>query len=148
MRTDADAGFYPALERPIAGEEVEPTTGRALALVVETHPALADLMDFCSADPVQIALAVGMVSPHDEEDLDDLREIDLGEPEWFEPAVGLAAVRQGLQAVRRAPASVRAVLYHPRLRPEDVITDLEAIERTLLLAQQHETRFRFVKNDH
>jgi hypothetical protein len=39
------------------------------------------------------------------------------------------------------PGSLAAAVYAPDLRPADVIADLEAIERTLLLAQQHEIRF-------
>jgi hypothetical protein len=110
---------------------------------VEAHPALETLTDFVSVDPVQIALAVGMVYPYEEDGAEDLGEIDFGLPEWHEAALGLAAVRRALDAVRDEPGSIAAAIYDPGLRPEDVIADLEALERALLLAQQHETRFHF-----
>jgi hypothetical protein len=104
-------------------------------------------MDFCTVDPVRIAIEIGMVSPFEEDALDDLREIDLGEPEWYEPSAGLTSVHQALSAIRRAPQSISAAIYDPGLKPEAVIADLEEIERTLLAAQQHETRFHFAMED-
>jgi hypothetical protein len=139
--------LYPVTERPLENTSEGHAVGKALARVVEAHSALVDLMDFCPADPVQIALEVGMVSPLEDGDLDDLREIDLGEPEWYEASAGLPMVRQALSALRRAPESVRAAIYDPGLEPEDVIADLEAIEQTLLAAQQQETRFHFRMED-
>ena len=136
--------LYPVLEHPVAGHELGPTVGAALARIAEAHPALAPLLDFAAVDPIEIALAVGMVSPHDEDGADDLREIDFGPAEWFEPAAGLAAVHSALQAVRSDPQSLARALYDPGLRPEAVIADLEAVEQALLLAQQHETRFHLV----
>ncbi|MBV9850208.1 MAG: hypothetical protein JO250_11085, partial [Armatimonadetes bacterium] len=65
-------------------------------------------------------------------------------PEWFEAWVGLAAVQGALAAVRQDPYSLARAVYDPGLRAEDVLADLVAIERGLLLAQQQETRFRFV----
>lgn len=139
--------LYPVLERPLEDRTEDLLTGRALARIVEAHPALADLMDFCPVDPMRIALEVGMVSPLEEDALDDLREINLGEREWFEASAGLAAIRQALGVIRRAPESVRAAVYDPGLTPEAVIADLESIEQTLLAAQQHETRFHFAMDE-
>lgn len=135
------ARLYPVLERPLDGEET--VSGHALARVVEAHPALAALMDFSGPDPRQIAVEVGMVYPYEEDAEEDLQGIDFGAREWFEPRAGLAVVRQALGALRDDPRSVSAAIYDPGLRPEDVIADLEAIERVLLLARQHETRFSF-----
>ena len=135
------ARIYPVLEHPVAGADIGAASGEALARVAEAHPALEALVDFVRVDPVEIALAVGMVSPHEEDGADDLAEIDFGPTEWFEPSAGLAAVRQGLRAVRDDPASIQAAIYDPGLRAEAVLADLEAIEAALVLAQQHETRF-------
>ena len=137
------ASFTPMLEQAIPGFEPSAVPGASLARVVEAHPVLVALTDFVSVDPTQIALAVGMVYPYEEDGADDLQDIDFGPPEWYEPALGLAVVRQALDAVRAEPGGIAAAIYDPGLRPEDVIADLDAIERTLLLAQQHETRFHF-----
>jgi hypothetical protein len=134
------------LEHPIGGIDARADTNPALARIVEAHPALAPLLDFCATDPSQIALAVGMVHAGEEDGLDDLSEIDFGQDEWFEPAAGLAAVRRALLAVQSDPRSIAAVLYDPELRAEDVIADLQATERGLMLALQHETRFHFLQN--
>ena len=134
--------LYPVLETPIVGFDFR-GTGRSLARIVEAHPALEDLLDFDSPDPLQMALEVGMVSPLEEDGADDLGEIDFGPVEWFEPVLGLAAVRQALSALRADPHSIGAALYEPDIRPEDVLSDLETIEQALLIAQQHETRFHF-----
>ena len=136
--------FYPVLETQVAGFDGASLPGTSLARVVEAHPVLALLTDFVSVDPVQIALAVGMVYPYEEDGADDLQDIDFGPPEWHEAALGLAAVRRALDAVRDDPGSIAAAIYDPGLRPEDVLADLEAIARALLLAQQHETRFHFI----
>ncbi len=138
------ASFYPVLEQPVPGFEASATPGAALARVVEAHPVLAALTDFVSVDPTQIALAVGMVYPYEEDGAEDLQDIDFGPPEWYEPVLGLAVIRRALSAVRDEPTSIAAAIYDPGLRPEDVIADLEAIEGALLLAQQHETRFHFM----
>ena len=138
-----NAGFTPILEQPVPGFESSHAPGTALARVVEAHPDLVALTDFVSVDPAQVALAVGMVYPYEEDGADDLQEIDFGPADWYEPALGLAAVRCALDAVRAEPGGIAAALYDPSLRPEAVIADLEAIERALLLAQQHETRFHF-----
>lgn len=137
------SSLYPVLEHPIAGFDVTLVSGKALARAVEAHPALMPLLDFYSADPAEIAAEVGMLSPHDPEDADDLREIDLGPEEWFEPTAGLIAVRQALTALRENPKSLAAAVYDPSLRPAHIVADLEGIEGVLLLAQQHETRFHF-----
>ena len=136
--------FYPVLERPVPGFESEAAPGKALARVVEAHTVLSALTDFVSVDPAQIAIAVGMVYAYEEDGADDLSEIDFGPPDWYEAVLGLAAVRRALDAIRAGPESIAAAIYDPGLKPEDVIADLEAIERALLLAQQHETRFHFM----
>ncbi len=136
--------FYAVLERPIKDSNLSANSGQALARVVEAHPALQLLMDFHSVDPRDIALAVGMVYPYEEDGADDLDELDLGLMEWHEPSLGLVAVRRAFLAVRDDQQSVAAAIYDPGLRPADVVSDLEALEQTLLLAQQHETRFHFV----
>lgn len=135
--------IYPVLEHRIDGFEPGSVSGRALARAVEAHPALSPLLDFHSVDPIQIALAVGMVSPQEEDGLNDLDEIDFGPPDWFEPPLGLAAIHQALNALRADPDSLARAIYDPGLRAIDVIVDLEAFEQTLLLARQHETRFHF-----
>ena len=139
------AGIYPVLERPIEG--MDGGSGKALARVVEAHRALSPLMDFYSIDPAEIAIEVGMVYPYEEGGAEDLNEIDFGPAEWFEPAVGLAAVRRALMEIRKNPQSIDEAIYDPRLRASDVITDLEAIEQALLQAQQRETRFHFAIDD-
>ena len=141
-----EASFYPVLEQPASGFEKGDAPGTALARVVEAHPVLAALTDFVSADPTQIAIAVGMVYPYEEDGAEDLQDIDFGPPEWYEAVLGLAVIRRALDAVRAEPGSIAAAIYDPSLRPEDVLADLEAIERILLLAQQHETRFHFAMN--
>lgn len=136
--------LYPVLEQIVPGADLDPAVGAALARIAEAHPALSPLLDYACVDPAQIAIEVGMVYPYEEDGADDLNEIDFGPVEWFEPAVGLNAVRQALNAVRADPQSLARALYDPTLRPEAVIADLEALEQTLLLAQQQETRFHFV----
>ena len=138
-----EAKFYPVWEQPVVGLETA-GAGTALARVVEAHPVLAALTDFVSVDPKEIALAVGMVYASEEDGAEDLNDLVFDPPEWYEAAVGMAAVRRALGAVRAEPGSIAAAIYDPGLRPEDVVADLEAIERALLLAQQHETRFHFV----
>ncbi len=138
------ARIYPVLEAP-AGLPIDMTVGFALARVVEAHPALAPLLDFCAVDPLQIAVEVGMVYPYEEGGLDDLGDIDFGLLEWFEPVAGLAAVERAIAAVRDAPQSLAAAIYDPSLRPADVLADLEAIDALLQAARQHETRFHFVQ---
>ena len=138
--------IYPELETPIDGLPADSTHGFALARVAERHPALLPLLDFCAVDPQEIAVAVGMVYPYEEDGLDDLAEIDFGPAEWFEPVVGLAALAQAAEAVRAAPESLAASLYDPALRPADVLADLAALTEALQAALQHETRFHFVLN--
>ena len=137
------ATFYPVLEKPAEGFNPAPIPGMALARVVEAHPILETLMDFVSVDPLQVAVEVGMVYPYEEDGADDLNDLVFDPPEWYEAVIGLGAVRRALKAVRDDPPSIAAAIYDPSLRAEDVITDLEGIERALLLAQQHETRFHF-----
>lgn len=138
-----EAKFYPVWEQPIPEMESDALPGAALARVVEAHPVLAALMDFVSVDPLEIAQAVGMVYPYEEDGAEDLQDIEFNSPDWYEAGMGLAAVRPALNALRTNPHSIAAAIYDPSLRPEDVIADLEAIERALLVAQQHETRFHF-----
>ena len=111
--------------------------------MVEAHPALEPLMDFHSVDSREVALAVGMVYPYEEDGADDLDDLDLGAREWYEPSLGLVVVRQALGVIRNDPQSLAAAIYDPTLHPAAVLADLEAIEQSLLLAQQHETRFHF-----
>ncbi len=138
--------FALVLEHPIGGIDAQASAGAALARIVEAHPALTSLLDFCAVDPAQIALAVGMVYAGEEDGQDDLNEIDFGPSEWFEPAAGLAVVQRALPALRSDPRSIAAVLYDPALRTEDVLADLEVLEQGLLLALQHETRFHFLQS--
>ncbi len=137
--------FALVLEHPQEGINVQARTAPALARLVEAHPALTPLLDFCATDPTQIALAVGMVYAGEEDGAADLADIDFGQEEWFEASAGLAVVRHALQALRRDPRSIAAVVYEPDLRPEEVLADLEAIEQGLLVARQHETRFHFLQ---
>ena len=139
------ARFYPVLEAPIAGLSADPAAGFALARVVEAHPVLAPLLDFCAVDPHQIAVEVGMVYPYEEGGLDDLDDLEFEPMEWFEPAPGLAAVERAIRAVRDDPQSLAAAIYDPGLRSADVLADLEAIKALLQAALQHETRFHFVQ---
>jgi len=137
--------IYPVLETPIADLPTEPAVGFALARVVEAHPILAPLLDFCAVDPLQIAVEVGMVYPYEEGGLEDLDDLDFGPLEWFEPVAGLAAVERAIVAVRDNPQSLAAAIYDPGLRPADVLADLEAIHALLQAALHHETRFHFVQ---
>ncbi len=139
------ARIYPVLETPIDGLAADARTGFALARIVEAHSVLAQLLDFCAVDPLQIAVEVGMVYPYEEGGLDDLCDIDFGPLEWFEPVAGLAAVERAIAAVRDAPQSLAAAIYDPSLRPADVLADLEAIDALLQAARQHETRFHFIQ---
>lgn len=133
------------LEHPQDGPDAPPSSFPALARIIEAHSALSPLLDFCATDPAQIALAVGMVYPAEEDGQDDLSEIDFGQDDWFEPLAGLAAVERALAAVRRDPLSIAAALYDPGLRSEDVLADLEGVARALQMAQQQETRFHFLQ---
>lgn len=141
------AKFYPILEQPVEGFDPASTPGTALARVVEAHPVLETLTDFVSMDPLWVAIEVGMVYPYEEDGADDLNDLVFDPPEWYEAVIGLAAVRRALKAVQDDLSSIAAAIYDPGLRAEDVITDLESIERALLLAQQHETRFHFAMDD-
>lgn len=139
------ARIYPVLETPIPGLPADPAVGFALARVVEAHPILAQLLDFCAVDPLQIAVEVGMVYPYEEGGLEDLDDLEFEPMEWFEPVAGLAAVERAIAAVRDTPESLAAAIYDPGLRPADVLADLEAIKALLQEALQHETRFHFVQ---
>ncbi len=132
------------LERPVSGETGSGHTGTALGRVVEAHPALEPLLDFAGPDPVQMAALLGVSSAHDPEDMADLAEIDFGPVDWHEASAGLAVLRAAQNAVRAAPGSIAAATYDPGLRPEEVLADLEDLERLLLLALRHETRFRLI----
>lgn len=138
----ARARVYPVLENPIDGFDANPESGAALAHVIEVVPELSALLDFYSPDPKEIAVEVGMVSPHEEDGADDLDEVDFGPEEWFEPSVGLAAVQNALNALNADSHAISNALYDPALKQADVMGDLESIEQVLLLAQQYETRFR------
>ena len=135
--------LYPRFETPIDGPADNPSVGSALARVIEAHPALAPLLDFCAVDPHQIAVEVGMVYPYEEDGLEDLDELDFGPDEWFEPSAGLAVLNRAIAAVRDDPESIAAAIYDPTLRSADVLADLEAIAGLLEAARQHETRFHF-----
>jgi hypothetical protein len=139
------ARFYPVFETPNDDLAMNADSGFALARVVEAHPVLVLLLEFCAVDPLQIALAVGMVYPYEEGGLDDLSEIDFGPMEWFEPVAGLAAVERAIAAVRDDPHSLAAAIYDPGLTAAAVLSDLEAIAGMLRKAQQHETRFHFLQ---
>ena len=135
--------IYPRFETPIDGLVDDQTVGYALARIVEAHPALVPLLDFCAVDPHQIAVEVGMVYPYEEGSLEDLDELDFGPDEWFEPVAGLAVLSRAIAAVRDDPQSLAAAIYDPSLHPADVLADLEAIAAQLEAARQHETRFHF-----
>jgi len=137
--------FLFVLERPPASFPAQAHEFLALARIVEAHPALVPLLDFCAIDPAQIALAVGMVYAWEEDGQNDLAEIDFGQDDWFEPSAGLAVVQRALLAVRSDPASIAQAIYDPGLRAENVTLDLEALEQALLTAQQQETRFHFLQ---
>ena len=137
--------FALVLERPLAGYDAQANEFHAIARIVEAHPALAPLLDFCATDPAQIALAVGMVYAGEEDGQEDLGEIDFGQDEWFEPAAGLPVVRRALGVLRSDSRSIATVLYDPDLRAEAVIADLSAIEQGLVLALHQETRFHFLQ---
>ncbi len=141
------ARIYPVLETAIPGLPAAPAAGFALARVVEAHPILSHLLDFCAVDPHQIAVEVGMVYPYEEGGLDDLDDLEFEPMEWFEPVAGLAAVERAIAAVRDTPESLAAAIYDPSLRPADVLADLEAIHALLQAALQHETRFHFIQGD-
>ncbi|MBV9848311.1 MAG: hypothetical protein JO250_01355, partial [Armatimonadetes bacterium] len=91
-----EARFALVLERPLTGFDPTAVLGTSLARVVGAHPALEPLLDFASPDPLQVARAVGMLSPDEEDAEDDLRDLDWDAPEWFEAPAGLAAVRGAL----------------------------------------------------
>ncbi|MGI4787430.1 MAG: hypothetical protein ACRYFS_01125 [Janthinobacterium lividum] len=139
------ARIYPVFETPIDSLPEASDTGFALARVVEAHPTLALLLDFCAVDPLQIAVEVGMVYPYEEGGLDDLGDIDFGPTEWFEPIAGLPIVERAIAAVHSDPQSIAAAIYDPGLTPAAVLADLEAIADSLRTAQQHETRFHFIQ---
>ena len=136
---------YPVLETSIPDYAADTDTGYALARVVEAHPVLAQLLDFCAVDPHQIAVEVGMVYPYEEGGLDDLSDLDFGPMEWFEPVAGLAVLERATAAVRDHPESLAAAIYDPGLRAADVLADLDTIARILEAARQHETRFHFIQ---
>ncbi len=135
--------IFPRFETPLDGLAEDPAVGLALARVIDAHPALAPLLDFCAVDPHQIAVAVGMVYPYEEDGLSDLDDLDFGPDEWFEPVAGLAVLSRAITAVRDDPQSLAAAIYDPGLRPADALADLEAIAAQLEAARQHETRFHF-----
>ena len=137
--------IVPVFESPLPEAEIPEGSGSALARIADYHPDIPALMDFCHADPLEIARQVGMTSLTDEYDEEDLAEIDFGLGEWYEPQAGLVAVQHALNAIRASPDSIRRAVYDPGLRAEDVITDLEQLEKSLLIAQQHEIRFRFIE---
>ncbi len=139
--------IYPMLEHPISGVDVPVLAGEYLARVVDAHPVLAELLDYSSTDPVEIAREIGMVFPGEEDAEEDLAEIDLGPRDWYEPSAGIAAVHHALTELRRDPGSLARAIYDPELQPADVIADLESIEKVLVMAQEYETRFHFVVED-
>ncbi len=138
--------FLVVWEPPSESTPLPTSEGRALARLVEAHPALMPLLDFCAIDPAQIALAVGMVYAGEEDGQDDLAEINFGLDEWFEPSAGLAVVRRARLAVEGDPRSIASVLYDPELRAQAVLADLAAIEQALASAMQQETRFHFLQS--
>ncbi|MGO8672191.1 MAG: hypothetical protein ACLQVD_12600 [Capsulimonadaceae bacterium] len=141
---------YPVFEHapaaPTGAPAVEnsypPSAGTALATLLDFHPELEPLLDFCADDPIDIARAVGMIYPGEEDAEEDLAGIDFGQLEWHEATAGLAAVHHAARALQCDPDSVARVLYDPHLRPADVIADLIALENVLEIAQQHEIRFQ------
>ncbi len=135
--------LYPVFETPFDAPPADPSVGFALARVAEAHPALAPLLDFCAVDPHEIAVAVGMVYPYEEDGADDLDELDFGPSEWFEPVAGLAALARANDALRDNPESLAAAVYAPGLTPAAVLADLAALTALLQMALQHETRFHF-----
>ena len=140
------ARIFPEFETPTDGLAADAQMGFALARVIEAHPALIPLLDFCAVDPLQIAVEVGMVYPYEEGGLDDLGDIDFGPFEWFEPVAGLAALERATAAVRDNPESLAAAIYDPTLRPADVLSDLDALTLALQAALQQETRFHLVQD--
>ena len=141
------ARFYPVFETPTDSLADNPSIGYALARVAEAHPDLVPLLDFCSVDPHEIAVAVGMVYPYEEDGLGDLDDIEFGPPEWYEPSAALPTLTRAIAAVRERPESLAAAIYDPSLRPVDVLADLEAIAALLETARQHETRFHFMQTN-
>ncbi len=140
------ACIHPVFETPINALAENTSIGYALARVIEAHPDLAPLLDFCAVDPHEIAVAVGMVYPYEEGGLEDLDDLDFGPPEWFEPVAGLSVLARATAAVRDHPESLAAAIYDPTLRPADVLADLEALGSLLEAARQQETRFHFVED--
>ncbi|MBV9851538.1 MAG: hypothetical protein JO250_17865 [Armatimonadetes bacterium] len=147
--------LYPVLEHEVAGYDATAVVGKAFAHAVYNWPipALVALGDFFSVSPEEVASLAGYYLPGDE----DAEEGEGGaagrkpappdfQPPaeaWYEPTAGLNAVREALRALREAPASVTAGLNTRKNRVEWVISDLEAVERVLLLAQEQEVRFHF-----
>jgi hypothetical protein len=133
--------IYPVLENAPTQSPLDPTLGSALAKVVEIHPDIEPLLDFYSADPLEVAREVGMVYPHEEESDEDLKEVDFGPGEWYEPAAGISAVQHALAALRSDSQSIMRLIYDPTLSQHAVIRDLEGLLRVLETAQDQETRF-------
>jgi hypothetical protein len=80
-----------------------------------------DLMEYFSADPAEVEAMLG-------EELDDVQP----PPEqWFEPTLLLLPVTTLLAHLRKTPEFVP--------RQNDVISDLEEMERVLLLAAEEKT---------
>ena len=141
------ARIYPRFETALPDLDNTQTLGFALARVVEAHPDLAPLLDFCAVDPHQIAVEVGMVYPYEEGGLDDLDDLDFGPPEWFEPTAALPVLARAIATIQSRPESIAAAIYDPSLRPADVLADLEAIAALLEASRQHETRFHFIQTN-
>ena len=147
--------LYPVLERDVVGYDASAVIGKALCHAVYhcDVPEVVALDAFFSVSPQELASLAGFYLPGD--DLSDHEDTELkplkpAPPDfqppaeaWYEPAVGLRAVSEALKALRDASPLIDGQLEAGKNRTDWVITDLEAVEKVLTLAQEHEVRFHF-----
>ncbi len=125
-------GWYVSLEKAVSGLEAADTDGKALVHAQHTlaesarQLGLTPLHEFLGTNPTEVERFL------EREGLNP-KEYPIPEEDWFPPAEGLATVRGLLKYVGANPQDVD--------RAERVLRDLRALERILVVAEKHQTRF-------
>lgn len=122
---------YPVLNRNVPGFDATEVSGRCLAAAIfEPNSAFAVLERFSNMNEDELReLIVGQTGQ-------DPNEITVPAEEWFSPAYGLTVVRALLVQTMTPPVRWEAEEF-----TEWLANDLQVLEKTLLLAQEHGALF-------
>ena len=125
--------IYPVLDRDVPGFDVTETAGKALAEAVFQEDSPFSVLERFSSQNEE-ALA-DFIADQTGQEADT---IEVPAEEWFSPEEGLQTVRFLLAHTSPTPSPTG---WEPDEFLTGLVGDLQALERVLLLAQEHGAKF-------